>query len=169
MSDYWKDIEKNPAPVSSSAEEFLIPTNQKLIRQISASAAWLWAFAGLSVVNLVLAYVKAPLRMVVSFFFTEFGFEVGRAVGPALTGVALALDALVIGFVVFLGFQARKFRAWVFILGIGILVVDAALLYFFSTLAGLWPFLLHGLAIYFLVLGLKAAKILNQRTKIGKA
>ena len=65
------------------------------------------------------------------------------------------------------------FRAlWYLILtivGISILALDAALIYFTTTLAGLWPFILHGLAIYFLVVGMKAAKLLNQRRKNGQA
>ncbi|MEO5958769.1 MAG: hypothetical protein ABIZ49_00045 [Opitutaceae bacterium] len=168
MSDYWKEIEATSSPAPASTAEFLVPTNAKLLRQIGAAAVWVWVFAAFSVVNLILAYLRGPIRMSVSLFFTELGFEFGRAAGPGLTVVALLLDAFVIGGVVVLGFLVKRGFAWAFFAGIILLTGDAVLIYFLTTLAGVWPFILHSLAIYFLVLGWKAAKINRVRKANGQ-
>lgn len=157
-----------PAP-GTAATEFLVPTNAKLQRQVGSAAIWLWLFAAAAVVNSVLVYVKAPIGSAFSLFVCDFVFVVGNQLGPVFFALALALDAALVSFFVFLGFQVKRWRSWAFIMGMAVLTVDAVLIYFFTTLAGLWPFLIHGLAIYYIFAGSKAAKILNQRRIKGQA
>ena len=169
MNDYWKEVSDKPSPVSAAADKFLVPTNQKLGRQVTTAAGWMWTIAALSAVNLILNYVHAPIRMVLSFFTSEIIFSIGYEMNPIVLGVALFVDAVIFGFLVLLGFQIKSWRTWAYIASIALVVLDAVLIYFTTTLAGLWPFLLHGFAIYFLVMGSKAARILNQRKAAGQA
>jgi hypothetical protein len=164
MADYWKEVEAAPAkPSPQSAEEFLVPTNAKLQRQVAAATGWLWFFAGLTVINLVLASLRGPIRMTVSLFLPELIFEIGRRIGPVFVGVALGFDVLAVGFFVLLVLQAKACRPWAYYTAIALISLDGILIYFLTTLAGVWPFIFHAVAIYFLVLGLKAARTLNQR------
>ncbi|HUR59934.1 MAG TPA: hypothetical protein VM029_19590 [Opitutaceae bacterium] len=169
MSDYWKEIEKEPEPkASGGAAAFLVPTNNTLKRRVSSAAAWVWSFAGLSVVNLVLAHFQLPIRMVVSLFVTELACEMGRATNAVVLGLAWFIAAVLIGFAVFLGFMIRDYRRWAIIGAMALLAIDAVMIYFLTTLAGLWPFLLHGAAIYFLWMAYKAAGLYHERKKNGQ-
>ncbi|HEX2853767.1 MAG TPA: hypothetical protein VHO24_11055 [Opitutaceae bacterium] len=170
MSDYRNELSAatKPAPATPAAE-FLVPTNAKLLRQVGTAATWLWVMAGASAINLLLLYVKSPIGIVAGLYLTSLIFAIGHELGAILLGVALIVDALGLGFFILLGFQMKKWRSWAFITGIGLVGIDGVLIYFFTPLAGIWPFLIHALAIYFLFLGLKAAKLLNQRKAVGKA
>lgn len=168
MNDYWKEVAGKPTVASAEADKFLVPTNQKLGRQVNNAAGWMWAMAALSGVNFILIYVHAPIQMTLSLFVSDVIFSIGYAMNPITTGVALVIDIVILGFLVLLGFQIRCWRTWAFIVSITLVALDAVLIYFTTTLAGLWPFLLHGLAIYFLMMGSKAAKILNQRRADGQ-
>ena len=154
---------------SAKAENFLVPTNHKLVRHVNSAAGWMWTIAALSAVNLVLFFVQAPIGMPLSLFASDFIFAVGHAINSIGAGVALCVDAVIIGFLVLLGFKIKAWRVWAFIVSITILALDAVLIYFTTTLAGLWPFILHAIAICFLILGLKAAKTLNRRRADGQA
>jgi hypothetical protein len=169
MSDYRKELERTASPIGSAlAAEFLVPTNAKLLRQVASASGWLWAFAAVSVVNLVLAHVQAPFRITLSVFASDLIYAVGQQLGSIFIAVALVFDAIILGCFVFLGFQMKRWRGWAFITGIVLLAIDAVLIYCLTVFA-IWPFVLHGLAIPFLWLGLKAAKRLNERKATGKA
>ncbi len=168
MSDYWKDVEASAAaPGAVTAAEFLVPTNARLALRAKTAATWMWVFAGLSVVNLVLAYVGAPLRMVVSVWCTELLYAVGGQVGPLWAVIALVISGGMLASVAALGWAMLRFHRWSFIAGAVLLAIDALAIYQWTTLAGLWPFLLHGVAIYYLWVGFKAAQLHHDRKTKG--
>lgn len=169
MSDYWKEMNVQAEPGSATTTEFLVPTNQKLGRQINAAAGWLWVMAALSAINLLLLHLEAPIRMVMDVFLVDLLFVVGRSLGPVFLVAALITAGVVIGVFAFLGFQIRAGRTWSFITAIVLIAFDAVLIYFTTDLTGVWPFILHGFAIYLCVVGMKAAKLLNHRKTLGKA
>ena len=169
MSDYWKEMNAQPATGAATTTEFLVPTNQKLGRQINTAAGWLWVMAGLSAINLLLLHLDAPIRMMVDVFAVDLLFAVGRELGPVFLIAALVAGAVLIGFFTFLGFQTKAGRVWAFVTAIVLISLDAVLIYFTTDLGGIGPFLIHGFAIYLVAVGLKAAKLRNHRKSLGKA
>ena len=169
MADYWKAIEAHPPSASTAGEEVLVPTNQSLARRTRTAASWFAVMAGLSIANLVLAYLRAPIRSTFSFFLTEFTYEIGRVRGNALPPAALGLSVVIIGGAIWLGFLMTRYVAWAFIAVLAFLVLDAVLIYFLTTLAGVWPFIFHGVVIYFVALGLKSARPYQERKAKGQA
>ena len=168
MADYMKELGKPPATPGTESEEFLVPSNAKLIRQMRTAAAWLWAYAAFTVANLVLLQIAAPIRIVVGWITAEVVVLVARAahlpmaIGYAIAAVLIAITAAVAIFI-------QRFAIWSFWAGMALLAVDAVVTYLFTDLGGLWPFLIHGVAIWFLFLGLKAAKLYRGRRAAGKA
>jgi hypothetical protein len=168
MADYWKEIEAQPPAASIAGNEVLVPTNKSLARRTLTAATWWWVMTGLSAANLLLAYVRAPIRSTFSFFISEFAYEIGRAGGNTLPLAALGFVVVVMGGAVWLGFLMKRYATWAFIAVLAFLGGDAVLIYFLTTLAGVWPFIFHGVVIYFVVLGLKSARLYNERRAKGQ-
>jgi hypothetical protein len=166
MIDYEKENAR--AAAAPTTTEFLIPTNAKLRRRVATAATWLWAFAGGSVINWVLSYVSVPFRSPVNLYATDLSWEIAHWLGSVSLTTALLENVLLLGCLVLLGFRMMAWRAAAFITAIGLVAVDTWLVYAYTQL-GIWSFLVHGLSIYYLVLGLKAAQLLRQRRAEGKA
>lgn len=169
MADYWKEVDRPPLARGAATEEVLVPTNAKLARQMRVAAGWLWAYAGLTVVNLVLGAIHAPIRMIVGLISVELVVVIGRQLPMVAHVFSYLVAALAIGIVALVAFFTQRFAVWAFWTGIAVLVLDATVTYFFTTLAGVVPFLFHGIAVWFLVLGLKAARLHRSRRAAGQA
>jgi hypothetical protein len=172
MSDYWKEVEavQPGASVSKEAAEFLVPTNKTLRKRVGSIALLAWFAAGLSAANLVLAYIQAPIRMIIGFFATEVAFAVGRKLGPVALGIALIGCVAWLGFTAALGYFIKRCQTWAFIAAMVLAAIDAALLFYFTRLEdGLMAFVFRLAAIGFIIFGLKAARVLRERQKLGKA
>ncbi len=173
MNDYPNGPETFPvATTSLQTAEVLVPTNEALVRKVKAGAGWLWLIAGLSVANLVLTHFEAPIRFAVGLGATDLVYEIGQDLNPVLGYAALAVDAVAIGILVYLGFRAKAFRVWAFVTALALMLSDTGILLWLSwlneelNLAGL---MLHLAAMYFLVVGLRAARLHNRRKEISDA
>jgi hypothetical protein len=170
MADYWKEMNTPPpVPGGAPATEVLVPSNAKLVRQMRAGAMWLFAYAAFTVVNHVLGVIGAPIRMIVGLLTSEFVVAVGYHVGGLAVPAGYAGSLVLILVTALFGFFAYRFAAWAFWAGTLVLAADAVINYLVTTLAGLGPFILHLVAIWFLVLGAKAARLHAQRRSEGKA
>jgi hypothetical protein len=169
MADYWKEMNEPPPVAGAPTTEFLVPTNAKLVREMRTGAAWLFAFAGFTVVNDIFGLIHAPIRMVVGLMTSEYVLAIGRSIGGSAIPIGYALSALMAVAVGVVGAFAYRFAIWAFWAGIALVAVDAAINYFVTTLAGVWPFILHFAALWFLFLGLKAARLHAERRAAGKA
>jgi hypothetical protein len=115
-------------------------------------ARWFWWIAGFSAVNAVLNLSHSDTNFVVGLAFTLLA----HAAFP--TGIALVIDALLVGGFFLVGLMAQRGQAWAFILGIVVYVCDALV---YMKVGDWLPVGIHGLALYYIVtafLGLRAAK-----------
>lgn len=122
------------------------------------AAGWLWAYAALTIVNLVRGAIQAPIRMIVGLISVELVVVIGRQLPAVLLVLSYVVAVGLIGFVALVAFFAQRCAVWAFWVGSAVLVLDAVVTYFFTTLAGVVPFLFHAVAVWFLVLGLTAAR-----------
>jgi len=113
---------------------------------VASAARWFWWIAGLSLVNTVLIHGGSDTSFVLGLGFTV----VADVAFSTLKLVAFALDALAIGFFVFMGWLALRGHFWAFLVGAAAYALDA-LIY---LLAGdMLPLAFHGFALFFIVRG----------------
>ena len=118
---------------------------------VQSAARWFWWIAGLSLVNTIMAMSGSNTNFVMGLGFTA----VSDALFAAHKGIGLVIDAVALGFFIFVGFQAKQGKLWAFYLGIAAYVLDA-LIY---AIAQDWmPVAFHALAIYFIVKGVKSLR-----------
>lgn len=114
---------------------------------VQSAGRWFWWIAGLSLVNTVLIHSGSSTSFVVGLGMTMI-VDVALASQKLL---AISIDALVVGFFVFVGLFAARGKAWAFYLGLVVYGLDALIYAKFSD----WmPVAFHGLAIFFIVRGL---------------
>ena len=172
MSDYWKEMKTGGKTVAPPVTKILVPTNEALIRKARTAASWVWGIAGISAMNMALAQSNAPVRFPFGLGFTDFLYTVAHSMGVNPTYAALAINVLVLGCFVGLGFPIKKHRIWAFILSIVLMVLDTGVLFWITRLTMDLPLIalfLHGVAIYSISLGMNASKLYNQRKKSGDA
>ena len=113
--------------------------------EVVSAAHWFWWIAGLSVVNTVLFYAGSETTFVVGLGLTT----VASALLPQAVGIAVVVATL--AFYGYIGYVAARGKAWAFIVGLAVYVVDAL----FFIYAQLWMAVaFHGLAIFFILKGL---------------
>ncbi len=115
-------------------------------------ARWFWWIAGFSAINAAMNLSHSDTNFVVGLAFTLLA----HAAFP--TGIALVIDALLVGGFFLVGLMAQKGQAWAFIVGAVVYVCDALVYMKFGD----WlPVGIHALALYYIVsafLSLQAAK-----------
>jgi len=124
---------------------------------VQSAARWFWWIAGLSLVNTVMALSGSNSNFVMGLGFTA----VADALFATSKAVAFLIDAVALGFFIFIGLQAMKGKLWAFYLGITAYVLDALI---YAALQDWMPVAFHALAIYFIskgVMSLRAAPRAN--------
>jgi len=119
--------------VSSIVTEF---KKEYLTDDIQKAANWFFWIAGLSIINSLIFYISTGMYFVVGLGITQFidGFISGLMNSPSW--IALIPNLMVAGFFIFIGYRARKYSKWAFIIGVIIYTLDALLyLYFREWLA----------------------------------
>jgi hypothetical protein len=135
-----------PAAVEISEPKLLVSPAAPPSPAVQSAARWFWWIAGLSLVNTLLAQSGSNTSFVMGLGFTA----VSDAVFAGQKVISIVIDAMAIGFFVFVGLQATKGKLWAFYLGIVAYALDA-LIY---VLAQDWmPVAFHALAIFFLARG----------------
>lgn len=120
--------------------------------RVQSSARWFWWIAGLSAINSLVAHFGEGG---VSFVIGLAVMQIADAVFREMALVALAFDALVLGFFVFIGAMALRGNLWAFIVGGAVYLADAAVFAFFGD----WlPVGFHGYALYCIFIGAHALR-----------
>ena len=115
-------------------------------------ARWFWWIAGFSAINAAMNLSHSDTNFVVGLAFTLLA----HAAFP--TGIALVIDALLVGGFFLVGLKAQQGHAWAFILGIVVYACDALV---YAKFGDWLPVGIHALALYYIVtafLSLQAAK-----------
>ena len=122
-----------------------------------SGANWLIWIAGLSLVNSVLFVTGSHWSFFLGLAATQVSDEFGKVIITGTTGVAvaLAIDVVIAAIFVGLGLMSRNGALWSFIVGMVLLVLDAALLVWVQDWAAV---AFHALALFFVFRGFQAAR-----------
>jgi hypothetical protein len=135
-------------------------------------ASWFYWIAGLSLINSVISLSGGNFQFFLGLGITEIFDGVASGMGSAGKAVAFALDLLVAGVLVLMGVFASKGHLWAFIVGIGLLALDAVLVLILQlgfgsadTARNLWVSLaLHGYVLFRLFQGMMVTRELRAQS-----
>lgn len=137
--------------------------NPQLLMTVKGGASWMFWVAGLSLINSVISYSGY-----------DWQFAMGLGITMVLDGLAAAfkstfatifagcVNAAILLALVGLGVLAGRRAVWAFVLGIGILGLDTALLFAVAGTEAFFGIALHAWAIYAMFGGMNAAKALRR-------
>ncbi len=135
-------------------------------KKLHRGAGWFFWIAGLSLANTGLTLGGAGRTFVLGLAVTQVAdafakVMVQRGAPPSLHWVAVGFDVLVAGLFVGAGVLARRRVAWVYVAGMVLYVLDAALCGVFQV----WMSLaFHALALFYLWTGFSALRALRAAT-----
>lgn len=118
---------------------------------VRSAARWFWWIAGLSLVNIVMFQSGSNTSFVMGLGATA----VSDAVFADSKMIGFALDAIVLGFFVFIGFKAQRANLWAFYVGTAAYTLDALI---YAAFQDWMPVAFHGLAIFFIGRGILALR-----------
>jgi hypothetical protein len=105
----------------------LTPQTAATIAHMRSGASWFYWVAGLSLVNTVMALAGSGIRFIFGLGVTQLISELGSELGAAGKGVAVVLDLLAAGVLVFFGYFGNKGHSWAFIIGIILFALDGVI------------------------------------------
>jgi len=145
----------------------ILTPDESQLKQVKNAAGWIYAIAGLSLVNTVLMLAGSDRQFLVGSAITQVIDIIGNDIGPAGKIIAGVIDLIAGGIVIALGVMASKLKSWAFITTIAIYSIDTLLVLFaaLTTDAGrsAWlTFAFHGLAMFYIVSGFVAARKLRK-------
>ena len=134
----------------------------KLEKQMKNGASWFFWIAGLSLINSLVFLFGGSIYFVVGLGITQIVdgiFDIlATEISPDLTLfiqiVGLAINLVILGVLVFLGFKARNRKKWAFITGLVLYGLDVLILIWAGDL---FSILFHALALYGFFQGYRAA------------
>jgi len=103
-------------------------TVQRLTRQMLGGANWFFWIAGLSMLNSILGLLQIDLGFTLGLWATQFFDAWGMKVGGPGPVIAMTFDVTVVGLLMVVGILARQSQGWIFVLGLGLYLLDAMLL-----------------------------------------
>lgn len=124
---------------------------------VQSAARWFWWIAGLSVVNIVLFQSGSQTSFVVGLGITAVSdvmFASNKLIG-------FVIDALTVGFFVWMGVLGSRGKLWAFYVGLAVYTLDALIYVSFKD----WmPVAFHALAIFFIMKGVTALRQASPKT-----
>ncbi len=115
-------------------------------------ARWFWWIAGFSAINAAMILSHSSVNFVIGLAFTLL------AHANLEPGLALAVDALLVGGFFFVGLKAQQGQVWAFAVGVAVYLCDALV---YVKYADWLPVAIHAVALYYIgtaFLSLQAAK-----------
>ena len=143
---------------------------QDYLAQRKNGARWFYWIGGLSLVNAVIIMANGEWNFIIGLGITQIisGLALGLSVdlGAGVTIIAFALNVIVVGACVGLGFLAERGHTWAFILGMVLYALDGLI---FLWVQDWFPLGFHVFALYFIYRGLAANLKLTQLKSEGVA
>jgi hypothetical protein len=143
---------------------------QEHVNQRRSGARWFYWIGALSLVNAVITMANGEWNFIIGLGITQIisGLALGLSadLGSGVTIIAFALNVLVVGACVGLGFLAERGHTWAFILGMVLYALDGLI---FLWVQDWLPLGFHAFALYFIYRGLAANLKLNQFKSEGVA
>ncbi len=144
-----------PAPVAS--KEDLDAIRLQLTARLNSGANWFFWIAGLSLVNTLLAALKADRRFILGLGITQIVDEIAKLSG-GVGVITIAINVLIAGLFILFGLQARKQKKWAFVVGMILYSLDALI---FVVGVAVLDVGFHILALVYLAKGFKSLKELK--------
>jgi len=113
---------------------------------VQSAARWFWWIAGLSLVNIVLFQSGSHANFVVGLGITA----VSDVVFASNKAIGFVIDALAVGFFVWMGALGSRGKLWAFYVGLAVYTLDALI---YLSLKDWMPVAFHALAIFFIMKG----------------
>jgi hypothetical protein len=141
-------------PTGAQAPKPATPSTSPIVQ---SAARWFWWIAGLSVVNIVLFQSGSQANFVVGLGITAVSDVVFAANKP----IGFVIDALAVGFFLWMGAQGSRGKLWAFYVGLAVYTLDALI---YLSLKDWMPVAFHALAIFFIMKGVMALRLAPQKT-----
>jgi hypothetical protein len=103
-------------------------TVQRLTWRMLGGANWFFWIAGLSMLNSILGLLKIDLHFTLGLWATQFFDAWGARIGGPGPVFALIFDVTAVGLLMVVGILARQGQGWIFVLGLGLYLLDTLLL-----------------------------------------
>jgi hypothetical protein len=132
---------------------------------VRSGANWFFWIAALSLVNTLLVALGFDLAFFLGLAFTQIVDAVSSEWEGLSRLIFIGIDYLCLGVFAGLGLLAHRKQAWAFLTGIILYSLDALLLFAVLMGSGRLPFIslaIHGYAIYRMVGGFNAVRVLAQ-------
>ncbi len=135
----------------------------QLTQQLKSASSWFYTIAVLSVINSLIAAFGAGLRFIFGLGITSVADELVAVlnVGAVGTVIGLLFSIAMAGLFVIFGFLTRKRMHWVFLIGMGVYLLDGLLLLVFQSYLGA---AFHAYVLFRLYQGLSASRKLSSMT-----
>jgi hypothetical protein len=141
-------------PAGAQAPKPAAPSASAIVQ---SAARWFWWIAGLSVVNIVLFQSGSETNFVVGLGITALSDVVFAGNKP----IGFVIDALAVGFFLWMGAQGSRGKLWAFYVGLAVYTLDALIYLSFKD----WmPVAFHALAIFFIMKGVMALRQIPRKT-----
>jgi hypothetical protein len=131
-----------------------------LMAEVVGGASWFYWVAGLSVVNSLLSFFNAGIRMLFGLGITQVTDSLGQGLEGGGRVVSLIVAFVTAGVLVLFGVLGTKRQTWAFAVGVTLYALDMALVLLF----GMWlEAAFHGYVLFRLIRGTIACSKLNRQ------
>ena len=115
---------------SSIVTEF---EKQYLTVDIQKAASWFFWIAGLSLINSLIHYFNGDVYFIVGLAFTQFIDSLVSGLVDNASWIAIIPNIMIVGFFIFIGYRARNYDKWAFVVGVILYFFDGLLYLYFSS------------------------------------
>jgi hypothetical protein len=126
--------------------------------RLKSCASWFYWIAALSLVNSIVTLTGSNFRFLFGLGITQIIDGATQGMGNGGKGVALALDVLVVGVLVFFGVFASKGQLWAFVIGGVLFALDCVIFIFAEQWLGV---AFHAYVLFRLFQGFEACRQLR--------
>jgi hypothetical protein len=158
-------VQSSPTDAARAKTSATVHVPVGAIIRMKSGARWFYWVAGLSLVNMVMAFGGSHLHFVLGLGTTQLVAAVAKSTGPAAAMPAVVIDFMIAGMFVLLGMWAGRCNQTAFLIGMVLYAADGALL----LLAHDWLSAgFHVLALIFMYRGFAAAQQLKGIAELGR-
>lgn len=150
-------LAEQPLPI---LDAYAQSETEALTQQLKSASSWFYVVAGLSVVNSLIATFGGGIRFIFGLGITSVADEVVNALQLGATGkvIGLMFTVAIAGLFAIFGFLSAKRMHWVFLIGMGIYLLDGLLLLLFGDYLGA---AFHAWVLFRLFQGMSASRKLS--------
>ena len=143
-----------------------VSSREALERTARVGSRWFYWIAGLSLVNTLLYYGGAPIRLAMGLGLTQLIDGIVGTIFPQLYYLSLAIDVIIAAAFIGFGYLSGRGEISTFVVGLIVYCFDGllylGLMILGHTPSGIVAIIWHGIAVYFLWKGLQAARELKR-------